>query len=118
LIWLAIEKRFSSSYLSRAIAVATTYLSLSAKVIDRCYAASVTPPSSCHPSSQDIMPRVTLVDFSADEHDVVGRTGFKDLLVCARRVGEWQFLANDGAQGAVFEPGKNPGVDVPPLQSV
>jgi len=32
--------------------------------------------------------------------------------VCARRVGEWQFLANDGAQGAVFETGKNPGVDV------
>jgi hypothetical protein len=33
-----------------------------AKVIDQCYAASVTPPSSCQPSSQDIMPRVTLVD--------------------------------------------------------
>jgi hypothetical protein len=49
---------------------------------------------------------------SADEHDLAGRSGFKDLLVCARRVGEWQFLANHGAQGSVFETGKNPGVDI------
>ena len=49
---------------------------------------------------------------SADEHDLADRSGFKDLLVCARRVGERQFLANDGAQSAVFETGKNPGVDV------
>jgi hypothetical protein len=32
--------------------------------------------------------------------------------MCTRRIGEWQFLANHGTQGAVFETGKNPGVDV------
>jgi hypothetical protein len=32
--------------------------------------------------------------------------------VCARRLGEWQFLANDGAQGAVFKARKEPGVDI------
>jgi hypothetical protein len=50
--------------------------------------------------------------FSANEHDLASRSGFKDLLVCPRRVGEWQFFANHGAQGSVFETGKNPGVDV------
>ena len=49
---------------------------------------------------------------SADEHDLAGRSGLKDLLVRARRLGEWQFLANYGAQGAVFETCKDPGVDV------
>ena len=48
----------------------------------------------------------------ADEHDLAGRSGLKDLLVCARGLGEWQYLANNGPQSAVFETGKEPGVDV------
>ena len=34
---------------------------------------------------------------SADEDDLAGGSGFKDLFVRARRLGEWQFLADDGA---------------------
>ena len=49
---------------------------------------------------------------SADEHDLAGRAGFKDLLVRPRRLGKWQFLANDGAQRAVFESCKKSGMDV------
>ncbi len=33
---------------------------------------------------------------SADEHHLAGRSGLKDLLVRARRLGERQFLANYG----------------------
>ena len=47
---------------------------------------------------------------STDERDLADRSGFEDLLVCARSFGEWQFLANDGAQSAVFEACKEPGV--------
>ena len=34
---------------------------------------------------------------SADEHDLAAGSGFKDLLMRAGRLGEWQFLAHDGA---------------------
>src|SRR6201993_1421098 len=48
----------------------------------------------------------------ADEHDLAGRPGLKDLLVRAPRLGEWQYLANNGPQSAVCETCKEPGVDV------
>ena len=44
--------------------------------------------------------------------DLAGRSGFKDLFVRARRLDQWQFLANNGPQSAVFEACKEPGVDV------
>ena len=47
-----------------------------------------------------------------DEHDLTSRSGLEDLLVRARCLGEWQFLANNGAQSAAFETCKEPGVDV------
>jgi hypothetical protein len=46
------------------------------------------------------------------EHNLAGRSRLKDLLVCARGLGEWQYLANNGPQSAVFEACKEPGVDV------
>src|SRR3974390_1845715 len=49
---------------------------------------------------------------SADEHDLAGRPWLKNLLVCARGLGERQFLANNGPQTAIFEACKEPGVDV------
>ena len=39
-------------------------------------------------------------------------SGFKDLFMRAGRLGEWQFLAHDGAQRAIFEPPNESGVDV------
>src|SRR5262249_11544046 len=36
----------------------------------------------------------------------------KDLFMRAGRLGEWQFLAHDGAQRAIFEPRNESGVDV------
>ena len=68
--------------------------------------------------SQDVPWGLCWSNYSADEHDLAGRSGFKDLLVCARRVGEWQFLANHGAQGAVFETRQKSRRGCPPLQSV
>jgi hypothetical protein len=44
--------------------------------------------------------------------DLAGRSGFKDLFVRAPRLDQWQFLANNGPQSAVFEACKEPGVDV------
>ena len=49
---------------------------------------------------------------SADEHDLAGRSGLKNLSVCARCFGQWQYLADNGAQSAVFEACKEPGVNV------
>ena len=46
------------------------------------------------------------------EHDLAGRSGLNDLLVRARGLGEWQYLANNGPQSAVFEACKEPGADV------
>jgi hypothetical protein len=46
---------------------------------------------------------------SEDEHDLAGRSGLKNLSVCASRFGEWQYLANNGAQSAVFEAHKAAG---------
>jgi hypothetical protein len=33
---------------------------------------------------------------SAGEHDLAGRSWLKNLLVRARRIGKWQYLANSG----------------------
>src|SRR5262249_13755048 len=51
-------------------------------------------------------------DRSADEHDLARRSGLKNLPVCARRLDEWQFLANNAPQSPVFKACKEPGVDV------
>jgi hypothetical protein len=56
--------------------------------------------------------QILVADRSANEHDLAGRSGFKNLLVRAGCFGEWQFLADDRAQSAVFEAGKDPGVNV------
>src|SRR5262249_29261200 len=49
---------------------------------------------------------------SADEHNLAAGSRFKDLFMRAGRLGEWQFLAHDGAQRAIFEPRNESGVDV------
>jgi hypothetical protein len=49
---------------------------------------------------------------SADEHDLAGRSGLKNLSVRASCFGEWQYFANNGAQSAVFETCKEPGMDL------
>ena len=49
---------------------------------------------------------------SAGEHDLAGRSWLENLLVRAHRIGEQQFLADNGPQGTVFEARKQPGVDV------
>jgi hypothetical protein len=49
---------------------------------------------------------------SAGEHDLAGSSGFENFLVGARRLSNWQILANDGTQSAVFETGENPSMDV------
>src|SRR5215472_17179898 len=49
---------------------------------------------------------------SADKHDLASRSWLKNLLVRARRLGQRQFLANNGPQTAIFEACKEPGVDV------
>jgi hypothetical protein len=49
---------------------------------------------------------------SADEHDLAGRSGLKNLSVRASRFDEWQYFANNGAQSTVFKAGKEPGMDL------
>ena len=46
------------------------------------------------------------------EHNLAGRSGLKDLLVRTRGCSEWQYLANNEPQSAVFETCNEPGVDV------
>ena len=46
------------------------------------------------------------------ENNLAGRSGLKDLLVCSRGLGEWQYLADNGPQSAVLEACKESGVDV------
>src|SRR5215471_1563793 len=56
--------------------------------------------------------RVLATALSADEHNLAAGSRFKDLFMRAGRLGEWQFLAHDGAQRAIFEPRNESGVDV------
>jgi hypothetical protein len=37
------------------------------------------------------------------ENNLAGRSGLKDLLVCSRGLGEWQYLADNGPQSAYLE---------------
>jgi hypothetical protein len=53
-----------------------------------------------------------LPDRSAHKHDFAGGSWLKNFLVCARGLGEWQFLSNDRTQRTVFEACKNTRVDV------
>jgi hypothetical protein len=52
------------------------------------------------------------LSLSADEHNLAAGSRFKDLFMRAGRLGEWQLLAHDGAQRAIFEPRNESGVDV------
>src|SRR6185437_10985667 len=62
----------------------------------------------CLPTAEECAPPTR----SADEHDLASRSRLNNFLVCTRGFDEWQLLANDGTQSAVFEPCKDTRVDV------
>ena len=47
--------------------------------------------------SRDVLWGYVGRNFSADEHDLAGRFGFKDLLVCARPAKDWQVFCGGPA---------------------
>ena len=46
------------------------------------------------------------------EHNLASRSRLNELFMCARGLGEWQYLANNGPQSAVHKACKESGVDV------
>jgi hypothetical protein len=59
--------------------------------------ASLYSITSSARTSMSFLGALWLRRLSADEHDLAAGSGFKDLLMRAGRLGEWQFLTHDGA---------------------